>query len=60
MNDDAIGLLSSVFLVIGDCWQIVAETAAIMLAAAVVIYLEARISHARRILRAPADTDTDG
>ena len=73
-------------LVIGDCWQIAAETAAIlvtgigllrigaipvgdfsvtlgaaiMLAAALVIYLEARISHARRTLQALADSEADG
>ncbi|HKJ53897.1 MAG TPA: hypothetical protein VKB27_20565 [Gammaproteobacteria bacterium] len=70
-------------LVIGDCWQIAAETAAIllagigllrigaipvadfsvalgaaiMLAAALVIYLEGRISHARKTLRAAGDSD---
>ena len=72
-------------LVIGDCWQIAVETAAIlvagigllrigaiplvdfsvalgaviMLAAALVIYIEARIGHARN-MRASAESDTGG
>jgi len=72
-------------LVIGDCWQIAAETAAILLAgigmlrlhllpagsfsillgaalmlvAAVVIYLEGRISHARLTRRADASGGMD-
>jgi len=73
-------------LVIGDCWQLAAETAAILLAAigllrlhllradffsvglgavlmlvaALVIYLEGRISHARLTRRAAASRDADG
>ncbi|MGD2171935.1 MAG: hypothetical protein PVI79_08600 [Gammaproteobacteria bacterium] len=73
-------------LVIGDCWQIAVETAAIlvsgigllrigaipvadfsvalgaaiMLAAALVIYFEARIGHARRTRRTRAEAGTDG
>lgn len=73
-------------LVVGDCWQLAAETAAILLAgigmlrlhllpgdffsvllgavlmlvAALVIYLEGRISHARLMRQADVNDGTNG